>query len=289
MRQTIIKGLFYTVVALAVISCKSENAVDSEQSAVVSVKGQVLYRSDLDKAMPFGLSGEDSVAFTDAYIKKWAEDQLLYDKAVQNVIDEDKIKSLVEDYRKSLIVHSYKERVLEEYLSDNVTDSELMAFYEENKYLFKLKENIIKGLYLKVPLKSPELNNFRKWYTQATDNAIENIEKRQLQNAIGYEYFYDRWVSFESVIENIPYLVPNAEQFLKSRKSFETQDSSFVYLLNIKEYKLVGDEAPFDYEKSELTKLFMKRKEADYLNKIKEDLYQKAVSDKDIVFYNKPE
>lgn len=273
---------------ISISSCKrNQPVIDEKQTPIISVGDRVLYRSDLVKALPSGLSGQDSIAAAEAYIKKWAEDELMYDKAMKNIIDAGQIDALVEDYRKSLIIHSYQERVLGEYLSTKMTDRELTGFYEENKELFILKENIIKGLYLKVPANSPELGNFKKWYTLTTDNALENIEKKQLQNAVGYEYFYDRWVSLESVMENIPYIVTNAEQFLKSRKTLEVQDSLFVYLLNIKEYKLAGDKAPFEYEKSKLTDLFLKRKEADYLKQIKEDLYQKALSDKDIVFYNK--
>lgn len=280
--------IFWSIMVLSFFSCKNDKAViDESRSPVVSVKDRILYKSDLEKAMPYGLSGEDSITAADAYMKKWVGEELLYDKALQNIIDKDQIDALVEDYRKSLIIHSYKERVLKEYLSADATESELMGFYESNKDLFKLKENIIKGLYLKVPLKSPELNNFKKWYSQGTDNAIENIEKKQLQNAVGYEYFYDRWISFESVMESIPYLVVNSDQFLKSRKTLEVQDSAFVYLLNIKEYKLAGEQAPFDYEKSALTELYLKKKEAEYLDRIKEDLYQKALSDKEIVIYNK--
>lgn len=281
----IVQIFFCVAIIVSIFSCKNDPAADSNKSPVISVKNQVLYKSDLEKVIPFGLSGEDSVAFVNNYIKKWAEDCLIFDKAEQNIIDEDQINSLVADYRRSLILHSYIERILKEHLSSNVTDKELLAFYEANKDQFKLKENIIRGLYLKIPLKSPELNNFKKWYSQETDKAIENIEKQQLQNAAGYEYFYDRWVGFEDVMENIPYLVSNAEQFLKARKTLEVQDSSFVYLLNIKEYKLIGGEAPFDYEKPELTNLYLKRKEADYLNQIRQDLYQKALSDKDVILY----
>lgn len=285
----IIQIFFCVTIVVSSSSCKNDPAVDSNKSPVISVKNQVLYKSDLEKVIPFGLSGQDSIVFVNNYIKKWAEDRLIFEKAEQNIIDEDQINNLVADYRRSLVLHSYIERVLKEHMSSNVTDKELLAFYEANKDQFRLKENIIKGLYLKIPLKSPELNNFKKWYFQESDKAIENIEKQQLQNATGYEYFYDRWVSFENVMENIPYLVPNAEQFLKARKTLEVQDSSFVYLLNIKEYKLIGGEAPFDYEKSELANLYLKRKEADYLNQIKQDLYQKALSDKDVILYDKSE
>jgi len=288
MKLANIKIVFCVALILFFISCKKDQAVvDEKQTPIISINDRVLYKSELMKALPSGVSGQDSIAAAEAYIKKWAVEELVYDKAKKNIIDEKLIDELVRDYRKSLIVHSYQERILKEHLSSKVSDSELMRFYNENKDLFQLKENIIKGLYLKVPLQSPELNNFKKWYTLSSANALENIEKKHLQNAVGYEYFYDKWVSLESVMENIPYLVSDAGQFLKSRKTLEVQDSSFVYLLNIKEYKLAGEEAPFEYEKTKLTDLFLKRKEGDYLKQIKEDLYQKALSDKDIVFYNK--
>ena len=274
---------------LSIFSCrKATNPVlDEENTPVVSVKDETLYMTNIKEAIPIGLTGEDSIAAAQAYIDMWVNDKLMYEKANQNIINKNDIENMVDDYRKSLIVNSYQEQLLKEHFSRAASDVELKVYYEENKDEFKLEENIIKGLYLKIPASSSQLNNFRKWYRQGTEASVENIEKNTLQNAVNYEYFYDRWVAFDDVMENIPSIIENKEQYLKSNKNIEIRDSSFVYLLNVKEYKLIGDQAPYEYIKGILSEIYLEQRKAGYLKQVRKDLYDKALSDKEIKFYNK--
>ena len=209
----------------------------------------------------------------------------MYNQAERNVIDRNHIERLVADYRRSLIVNMYQEQLLHESLSKNVTNPELEAFYNENIQRFNLKENIIKGLYLKVPVNSPLLANFQKWYKQGSMESIENIEKNNLQNVVNYDYFYNKWSSFDEVMEKIPIVVDNQQQYLKNNKNIEVRDSAFVYLLNIKEYKLAGTTAPFDYIEHIVKEVFLEKKRADYMQQIQKDLYDKALSKGEIKFY----
>lgn len=276
-------------ILISMLSCSkgSTDAPDLSQVPVVTVGDKTLYMDELNNTVPRTLSSQDSTAAADAYIKMWINDQLLYDKAKKNIVNKEEIERLIENYRKTLISNLYQEQLLTEHLSKSVSDVELQSFYEQNKDKLKLKENIIKGLYLKVPIDSKELNNFLKWYKQPTDAAVENIEKNTLKNAVGYEYFYNRWVSFNEIIDNMPLSVDNGADFLKINKNIEARDSSFVYLLNVKEYRTVGSEAPYEYIKNQLMEIYTEQRKSDYLNKVQQDLYNKAISDNEIKFYNK--
>lgn len=279
--------LFFIV--FIAFSCSRRGTADADRALnpIVTVGDKTLYQADLDEIIPMGLSAEDSTAAAKSYIDIWVNDQLMYNKALQNIINKKDIDELVESYKKSLITSSYQEQLLKEHFSKSVSENELKAYYEQNKDKFKLEDNIIKGLYLKIPANSKQLANFQKWYKQGNDAAIENIEKNTLQNAVAYEYFYDKWVGLVDVLENMPPAVTDKKIFLQRNKNLELRDSSFVYLLNIKEYELAGSEAPYDYIKGQLSEMYMEQKKADYLQQVKKDLYDKAVSDEEIKFYNK--
>lgn len=269
-------------------SCKKENAdVDREQSPVVSVKDKILYQADLDEALPSGLTGEDSINAAHSYIEAWINDQLMYDKASQNIVNKEEIETLVQNYRKSLITNMYQEQLLKEHFSKSISEEEIKAYYNENKEKFKLENSIIKGLFLKIPKSSAQLSNFQKWYKQGTEASIENIEKNTLQNVVGYDYFYDRWVGFDDMMSNLPVVISDEEQFLRTNKNIEARDSSFVYLVNIKEYKLAGAEAPLDYIKGVLEEIYIEQRKATYLKQVQQDLYDKGLSSEEIKFYNK--
>lgn len=285
MKRIINVGLI--LVFISAVSCKKESVeTDMSKSPVVTVNNETLYKAELDDAVPRNLSAEDSTAIAQSYIKMWINTRLIYNKAKQNIVNKEEIDQLVEDYRKSLITNSFQEQLIREHFSKSVKDNELQDYYEKNKDKIKLKENIVKGLFLKVPVDSKELANFQKWYKQTNDDAVENIEKKRLQNAVGYEYFYNDWVNFSTLAENLPLPIDDEAQFLRTNKNIEVRDSSFVYLLNIKEYKLTGDEAPFDYIKNHLMEIYIEQQRSDYLKQVHDDLYNKAVSDGEIKFYD---
>lgn len=41
------------------------------------------------------------------------------------------------------------------------------------------------------------------------------------ENAVIYDYFYDKWIPFEEIVNNIPYEFGDAESFLKTHHKLE--------------------------------------------------------------------
>lgn len=275
---------------LLIYSSCSKNRLgeaDKSKMPIVTVLEKTLYKADLEGIVYHGMTPEDSAAATQTYIKMWINDRLIYDKAKKNISQKKEIEDLVEEYRTSLIINEYQTKLLRERLSKSVPESELQAFFSKNKERFALKENIIRGLFLKVPKESPALDNFKKWYKQDNENAVKEIETHTLQNAVGYENFYDNWVSFDDVMDNIPEILKDSEDFLKKNKVLEVQDTSFVYMLNIKEYKLQGSEAPFEFIKDYIRDAYIEEKRDAFLKELQTDLYNKALSNDHIKYYVK--
>ena len=57
------------------------------KTALVEVDGNFLYKEDLMSVLPVGLSKDDSILFAEHYIRSWAEEILLYEKAANNIPD----------------------------------------------------------------------------------------------------------------------------------------------------------------------------------------------------------
>lgn len=271
------------------ISCRNNTleGIDEAKNPIVTVYGQTLYKAELDSALQGNVSAADSLAIADLYVHKWIDNVLLYEKARRNISDKKKINQLVEEYRKNLITGFYQEHLLKTKLEQEISEDKIKEYYAQHENSLKLKEPIIKGMYLKIPLVSSQLENFEKWYKQGTEQAVENIEKYTLQNAIGYEYFYNRWVLFSEIMNMIPRNISDPDEFLKSNKTFEVKDSSFVYLLNIKSYLPKGSIAPYEFVKNDLVRDIQEKERMIYINQIREDLYAKAMSEDNIKFYSK--
>jgi len=278
--------IFLFIIAI-LVSCNSKRKanIEKEKEPIVSVNEKVLYKSDLENAISDGLSSTDSTTSAEAYIKMWINEELIYDKAKQNITDPDRIDEMVEKYRQSLTVFTYLEQLLKEELSKKISEKELKDYYDKHPDNFKLESSLVKGLFLKVPKSSAELSNLRQWYKSNKESAIENIEKTSLQSTVIYDYFYDRWISIDDILSNVPVPITDVNQFVKNNKNFETQDSLYVYLLHIEEYALAGSNAPYIYAKPQITEILINKHRETFLKQFEKDLYDKALSAGDIQYY----
>lgn len=282
--------IYIVLTSILTSSCSAPDGSEksSENTMLVTVNNKTLYMEDLADVIPPNLTPEDSILAAEAYIKMWVKNELIYEKAIKNLSDKDQIEELVENYRRTLTVFTYQEQLLKERLSKEISDKDLEGYYNSHPEQFDLSTDIIKGLFLKVPLTSTRLDDLRKWYRQGNEEAVENIEKYSLENAVNYDYFYDKWVDFTDVMNNIPTIIPNSQQFLTGNKNLEIQDSSYVYLLHIKEYILTGKQAPFEYSKGEIMDILMNQRKENFLKQFENDLYNTAVNNNKIKYYNKP-
>ena len=279
---------FIPLILLFVIllpACKRSGNAVGQREIIVKVNDRVLTREEIEAQIPRGLSPDDSLIRAESLVKKRIIDILMDDVAFQNIGDEKaEIDRLVNEYRRSLIRHRYQERMVNDKVSANIREYDQLAYYEENKEQFVLNENLIKGLFLKAPINAPGLDNVRTWYVSRSEESLEKIEKYSLQNAIIYDYFYDRWVVFDEVMEKIPHRISNQTQFLKVNNHMEVSDSSFVYFLNISDRLLIGNAAPFDYVQTQIQSMLISRRKIDFLHDFGEKLYLDAVKNGTVKF-----
>ena len=246
--------------------------------ALVKVKDRILTQYEVERQIPGGISSADSLIRAESIVKKWIIDVLMDDIAYQNVGDrKEEIDMLVNEYRRSLVRHQYQERIVKDKISADISEYDQIAYYEENKAQYVLSENLIKGLFVKVSSSAPGLDNVRQWYVSGSEESLEKIEKYSLQNAIIYDYFYDRWETFDEIMAKMPYKISNPVNFLKVNNHLEVSDSTHVYFLKISDKLLVGNEAPFDYVKTQIHSMLANKRKIDYLREFGDNLYLDAV------------
>ena len=273
------------VIAAAMTGCGQEHN-HKGKTPLVEVSGEFLYKEDLQAALPLNISKDDSVLFAEHYIRNWIEDALLFDKAEGNIPDNDKISKLVENYRRALIMHTYQEYFVNQKLANDISEEEINAYYEKNKELFRLDNPLVKGLFIKVPLSSPDLGNVRVWYRKNNQDVIEKLEKYSLRNAVSYDYFYDRWTSVPDVAAKIPLKVLDTDaNYLDKNRNVEVKDTAFCYFLHIEDFLGKDKQKPLDFARDEIKEILINLKRVEFINKVKEDLYQRASDRNKIIYY----
>ncbi|MGL5561874.1 MAG: peptidyl-prolyl cis-trans isomerase [Tannerellaceae bacterium] len=269
--------LLSTILFLIIFACNDSTQI-LKTDVVVTVQDHSLTKEEIELSMPKGLSRVDSIVVAENLIKNWIVEQLLYDVAKRNTASQQKeVEQLVEKYEKSLILNLYQEMLVNERLTPEIKDLDIRSFYEENKERFKLDKNIIKGLFLKIPIDAPNLTQIREWYKSTNERSLENIEKYSIQNASVYDYFYDKWVDFDEVVDKIPIHISDPIKFLREKKNIEVSDSLYVYLLNISETLLIGNSAPYEFAEPMIRELLINQKRLNFIKSIEEDLYNDAL------------
>jgi len=267
-------------------SCKKTQTVN-DADMLVKVKDRILYRSEIAALIPRGTSSADSLLLAENYVKKWIKDALVFDVASRNMGNEkEEIEKLVNEYRFSLYRYRYQEQLIRERLSANIRESDKLNYYDENQNKFVLDKGLVKGLFLKIPIDAPGLSDVKNWYKSSSEESLEKIEKYSVQNANIYDYFYDRWVDFDEVMSNIPVRISDTNQFLRNNKTVEVADSSFCYLLNIKEYILVGNVAPYDYAEVQIVEMLINQRKMEFLRNFENELYNDAIKAGNVIFGN---
>ena len=280
--------IFIAFVSL-LCACKQTRPID-DADVLVRVKDRVLGREEIQRQIPRSLSSADSLLMAESLAKKWVKDALVYEVALRNLEREERaeVDRLVEEYRHSLIRYRYEEQLVRERLSSDFQESDKLRFYEENQSKFVLDKALIKGLFLKVPADAPGLADVKKWYRSTSESAVEMIEKYSVQNAVIYDYFYDKWVDFDQVMDNIPMRVTDANAFLKANRYVEMCDSTYCYLLNISDYLPIGRVAPYDYAGPQIIEMLTNQRKVQFLKDFEDELYNDAVKHGDVEFPTTP-
>ena len=252
-----------------------------QSGAAVELKGQYLYRSTLD-SLTLGLDPEDSMRVVQQYTSQWAQDILLYDKARTRSNNE--IERLVEDYRRTLYVHQYEEYLVERRMPKGVADSTVTQIYNQMPDRFKLDESIVKGILVVVPIDAPKLPKLR---ASMAKREMDAIEKYVYQNANGYELFDDRWMTTTELITRIPIEHAEMESVLRkwNKNQIELSDTAKIYLLQVIDKRLRGEQMPIDYARPWIEKIVLNQRQVDFLAKERERLYNGAIQDGTIKFY----
>jgi len=283
------KFSFLTIILLTLVvipSCVHKTA-DVARKPLLEVEGKFLYYDEIQQVMPPNVNDSDSTAIAQSYVRKWVTDVLMYENAKRNITNKNEIDELVESYRKSLTIHQYQQKMIEQRLPKEPSEEDLKAFYTDYSDQLVLKENVIKGLLLIIPQKAPKLSTVRSWVQSANAKSLENIEKYSLQNAISYDYFGDKWLPLSEILKRMPLKIEDPSKFLANNHFVETSDSTQHFFLRIVSYKSSGQVEPYEMAKNRISNILLNKKKADFIEKFEKEIYNDAVENETVTFFKK--
>ncbi|MCX6275987.1 MAG: hypothetical protein NTV09_12360 [Bacteroidetes bacterium] len=274
------RNIFFIVIAVFTLdACTyfSRKSEPSKKDALVRVYDKFLFPENLAGIVPPNASESDSMLLIKNYIDNWIHQQVVLHKAESN-LDEGKkdVEKQLDEYRNSLIRYAYEKALIEQRLDTGVSDKEIEEFYNSNPGNFELKSNILKVIYLKLNKKSPKLNKVRDWYQSDNQKDRDQLRDYCRQYALNYYLDEDNWLMFDDLLKEIPIKTYDQEQFLHNNRNIEIEDSTTLYLISIKGFKVKNSLSPLSFERNNIRNMIINQRKLKLVAEMEQQAYDDA-------------
>jgi len=271
---------FLVFVSVVFLVCSCEGDRFRGKKPVAEAGGKYLYQEDIKDIFSAEISEEDSLAMTANYIRSWAIDILMYEQAQQNIKNKEEIASLLEKYRRSLLVYEYQLQLVKERLNNNISPEEISSFYSKNPQFFSLKEVLIRGALLKVPIKAPDVEILRSLMLNPKERDLDHIESLSIKNSAKLEYD-GKWHSLTDIKRRSSIRIDNPKQ----NAFYESRDGEYAYFLFVKEYLPEGALQPLEHAESKARGILLEQKKNNFLKQFGNKLYEDALNKGKVKIY----
>lgn len=259
---------------LTLIACKNQ-LKDSFQKPVAKVGGKYLYESDLSSIIPENLTYNDSTRKANDFILKWVRQELMLQKAEENLTDEQKdVQRELEEYRASLIIHRYQKELVKQRLDTIVTENDIEEFYNNNPERFTLNQNIVKGIYIEVPKEINSRDKILKWFRSDEPESIAELETFSFQFASKFDYFVDKWIDLSLIEVRLPERIKNPRLLYRQKRIVELNDTINNYYLTIKDIRQIGEKAPYNFVKDQIESLILNNRKIELINELERSVFE---------------
>ncbi len=271
-----VKYIFVLFFSVLLLHCTKPDVGDDKIIAQVGEKK--LLQSEITQIIPKNIEVEDSTVLANDYIRKWVKQELLIQKANENLsLEQKNLSKEIEEYRNSLIIYKYKNELMNQQMDTLVTKTQIDQYYNENPENFKLNANIVKAVFIKIPIQVANTKLINELVDDDSEEGKNAVREYSIQYAKSFDFFNDNWVNFEVVKNNIPGNIMDDKQFLDHNNRIELKDSIYYYLVNIQDYKLKNELAPIDYVKNNIKNLILNKRKLEFLKQVEENVYKEGV------------
>jgi hypothetical protein len=258
-----------------------------EREVVARVNENYLYLEDIQSLVGEGVSEEDSTLMVNDFIKRWATQQLLIDKAKFNLsIEQQKeFDELVSNYKNELYSKAYADAMVAKRLDTTFNQNEIEKYYNEHLENFRLNEDLVKLRFINLNT-NLDFDDVKRKFIRFNEEDKANLDKISLQFK-SYSFNDSVWVGTKSVYNRIvPLNDGNKSQLLKKTNFLQLEDSLEVYLVYVNDVLLRNDQAPLEYAVSTIKQILLNKRKANLVKELEKDITRDAIENKQFEIYN---
>ncbi len=288
--MSVFKYIFSFILIANTVSCKYfkfKKPIDKGR-IVASVGDVNLYMSDIKHLYTPKTTSSDSLIKTNMFIENWAKKQILTQKAKLNLSEEkqDELNRIVDNYKDNLFIKSYKEALVLQNIDTLVSEKSLIDFYKANKYIFKLKENIVRVKHYKFKTKSKSRSkrkrlkeiakirsDFYKYSIKELDSIYQDdldFTKMQLSDSIWYS---------ETELKQLRPIFTKALYKNNLKKGFykELKEADDLHFIKVLELIKRGKVAPIERVAPIIKQMLLHKNKLEFINQLDNKLIKEAI------------
>ncbi len=277
-----IKLKFHILLVFVLVSCNNFNEDKSQN--IAKYNNQILKKSQL-LGLVKDSNKDDSVIITNKLINEWAVNKILIDKAKLNLTVQDlsSLDKLVENYKSELYSTAYLDALINSSINLEIDTTEIENLYNKNIDLFKLKNNIYKFAYIKIPKDFSDIAEVR--------NKVRNLKNhKKFLDSISYrfsDYSFDtkNWTTENDLKKTFSFLNNQKLNSLKNYSFLQSKDSLNLYLIKVLDFKKIGSYAPIDYVFPTLEYMSINQRKKKLTQLIKTDLIKNAIQNNELEIF----
>ncbi|MDE5559916.1 MAG: hypothetical protein K2I84_04610, partial [Bacteroidales bacterium] len=248
-------------------------------TVAVRVDDAVLYKEEIEAQIPKGTLSQDSAHIAEKIINDWTLQQVMLKKAKENTAESAAaFEKQIEEYRNSLILYDYQNRVLSQRLDTVVSAEEIEAYYQQNMPQFYLKSNIVRVRFVKLRKDHRLADKIKKavFSPALSDEDMLQLAKWCRQAADNYYLEEDQWLYFNDLLREVPIQTYNQEDFLKNNRNIEISAGDAVYYVRIVDFKVRDMVSPLNFETERIRQILLNHRRQVFLQRMQQDVMREA-------------
>jgi len=262
-----------------------EQVVDDAEVLAVVGSEQLL----IGEVTPFlndSLSSQDSAIFIQNYTERWVRDRLMIQAAEENVPDNVDIEQLVNDYRASLLVHHFEQKVIEEQLDTAVSRDEILKFYEKNKDQFQNDKDLVRAHFIKLKKPFPDQRRMEGWWKEPTGDNLVALRNYCQNYGTYFNLDAEKWLEYNEIARQLP---RGSIRFSDLRPDYERNFADFnhQYLIRVFETVRSTENPPVALVADQAKMIILHERKLRLLEQVRQELYNEAIQERSVKIMTK--
>ena len=185
-----------------------------------------------------------------------------------------------------LFTKAYIEALVKKNMNTTVSKEEAETYYNLNKDIFRLNEELLKFRYIHLDPNIIDYNSIEQKFRRYNKNDKKDLEEISIQFK-SYSLNDTIWVRASQVVNKISAITPeNKTQLLKKSNFVQLKDSLGVYLMQINDVLVRNDTAPLEYVKPTIDQIVINKRKLELIKELEKDITKDAIKNKQFEIYD---